>query len=770
MTYENIPHELKELNNWCCFRIESDGRGRTTKRPYNPITDTFSKSNDKSTWVSFEDAVSLSPNYDGVGFFFEEPYVGVDLDNIGSEIEAYQDNPDVDNIVSEFIEGLSTYAEISPSGNGLHLITKAKLPSGGRRRGNVEMYHSGRYFTVTGKHIGGYRHVNDEDIGQLEFLHKKYIQRPVNTEITNTSTGTGNNLPTDEIVKIAKQSKHGLRFATLYEGDWSQFYSSQSEADMAFASDLAFWTARDAKKMDAIFRKSNLFRDKWDEKRGDKTYGDITLDKAIESCSNEFIPETTDDDFQLYLLDDAVKPAKKKKFYSYDDTGNAERLRDRYGSLIRYNYTAKSWMYYDGKRWKYDDDGKMKHLVDKVIMELKNEQISYENYDGYAEEEVKKFRTRHWKDSRNHNKKENMLKETMHLLPTHNHDFDVDFSLINVQNGYIDLNTGELNEHTREKMFTKISNTEYTDKADAPLWESFLHDIFLGDVELIKFMQRAVGYSLSGFTSEQVMFVLYGNGRNGKSVFIDVLNEVFGSYATNIRPQAIMASKFSGSSGPTPEIAKLDGARFVTTTEPNEGDRFDEGLLKQLTGGDMVSARKLHENEFEFVPQLKLWMATNHKPYVRGTDDGIWRRFVIIPFNKQIPLHQVDKNLLFKLKKELPAIMKWCVDGYTEWKKIGLAEPEVVRRERDEYRNEMDPIEMFIEECCVKRNTDVSASVLFKAYDNWAKENNQYRMNSTKFGKEMKRHFPSKKSGVIKYVGLELLKEYNPNFIKLNLE
>ncbi|WP_237451492.1 phage/plasmid primase, P4 family, partial [Staphylococcus pseudintermedius] len=131
----------------------------------------------------------------------------------------------------------------------------------------------------------------------------------------------------------------------------------------------------------------------------------------------------------------------------------------------------------------------------------------------------------------------------------------------------------------------------------------------------------------------------------------------------------IMAGK--NNSDASPEIAKLDGARFVTTTEPNEGDRFDEGLLKQLTGGDKVSARRLYENEFEFTPQLKLWMATNHKPYVRGTDEGIWRRFVIIPFEKQIPLHEVDKDLTQKLKNELPAIIKWCVDGYLEWQRIG---------------------------------------------------------------------------------------------------
>ena len=584
----------------------------------------------------------------------------------------------------------------------------------------------------------------------------------------NLTKGFGNDLSVEQIIDTAKKSKNGLRFSTLFEGDWSQFYDSQSEADMAFTSDLAFWTARDPYKMDAIFRKSVLYRDKWDEQRGDDTYGNLTINKAIESCQNEFIPETTDTDFQIYIMDDAVKPAKKDKRYSYDDTGNAERLKDLFGDNIRYNYTSNAWMYYDGKRWKHDDTGKMKILADKVVDNMKNEKLFIA--EGVDEEEMKKFKHRHWKDSRNHNKKVNMMKECEHLLPVQNNDFDKDFNLFNVQNGYIDLRSGQLIDHDRNNFFTKISNVEFTDKADCPKWEEFLNDIFLGRQDLIDFIQRAVGYSLSGYTTEQVLFVLHGNGRNGKSVFIEVLNEIFGNYATNITPQAIMASKMGNNSGPTPEIAKLDGARFVTTTEPNEGDRFDEGLLKQITGGDKISARKLHENSFEFTPQLKLWMATNHKPYVRGRDEGIWRRFVIIPFEKQIPLNEIDKDLTKKLKQELPAIIKWCVDGYLEWQRIGLSEPAIIKEQRDEYRTEMDSIAAFIDECCEVGTTGkIKSSLMFAAYDEWARENNQYRMTNTKFGIEMSKKFKKITSNGVHYIGVGLLDDYNPNKIQLKL-
>lgn len=765
--YDKIPYELKELDQWCCFKIEEVENGRKTKRPYNPLTNNMAKSNDETTWVSFEDAANNLNGYDGIGFFFVEPYVGIDLDKVGNEIEEYLNDPDTNNIISEFINVLETYAEVSPSGTGIHLITKGELTKKGRRRGNVEIYDKGRFFTMTGKQIGGYNGINNDEYGQLNFLHNKYIAKhepDINNQ--NLRGGNGNDLTVEQIIDIAKKSKNSLRFTTLYEGDWEQFYSSQSEADLAFANDLAFWTARDPKKMDDIFRKSNLYRDKWDEKRGEETYGNITINTAIESCQNEFVPETTDDDFQIFIMDEAIKPAKENRSYSYDDTGNAERLRDKFGENIRYNYTSRLWMYYDGRRWKNDDTGRMKILTDKVAESIKKEKLF--KSEGIDPDDMEKYRYRHWKDTRNHNKKVNMLKECEHLLPVTNETFDKDFDLFNTQNGYLNLKTGELKEHDKQQYFTKISNVEYTDKSDCPKWEEFLNDIFLGNQELIKFIQRAVGYSLSGHTTEQVLMVLYGNGRNGKSVFLDILNEIFGNYATNIQPQAIMASKTQ--SDASPEIAKLDGARLVTTTEPNEGERFDEGLLKQLTGGDRVSARKLYENEFEFTPQFKLWMATNHKPYVRGRDDGIWRRFVIIPFEKQIPLKEIDRDLTNKLKKELPAIMKWCVDGFLEWQRIGLSEPAIIKEQRDEYRTEMDSTEAFIEECCnIDATKYVKTSELFKAYDMWARQNHQYKMSNRKFRSEMEKKFSVKKSSSEYYQGIEINDDSYPNKFSLNI-
>lgn len=757
MAYENIPYELKEVNNWVCWSLEDNSYGKATKKPIDPKTGEYAKSNDSTTWSDFETAVKSEKNYSGIGFMLGDGIFGIDIDDVSKEIEEYLKNDDIDNVVGEFIEALESYAEISPSGNGIHIISRGKLPEGGRRRGKVEMYEEKRFLTMTGRKIGGYNFVNDDsDYNKIGFLHNKYIGKPTQQEKTNMSSGLGNDLTIDEIIDVASKSKNGLRFKALYEGGWDQFYDSQSEADMAFVSDLAFWTARDYKKMDAIMRKSSLYRPKWDEKRGEQTYGDMTLQRAVDTCTNEFVPPQRDDDFNLYILEDSVQEVKKE-IYSHDDTGNAERLKNHFGSLIRYNFTAKKWLYYDGQIWTPDNSGRMKTLADEVVKRIKDEKVFVS--DDLDEEDAIKARQKHIKYSRNTTGKNNMLKECEHLLPIAPDKMDKDLDVFNIQNGYIDLKTGQLKEHDKTKFFTRISNTEYTDNADAPEWDKFLNDIFMGNQQLIKYIQRAIGYSLSGYTKEQVMFVLYGNGRNGKSVFLDILNEVFGTYAMNIKPDAIMVTK--NSSDATPEIAKLDGARLVTTTEPNEGERFDEGLIKQLTGGDRVTARKLYENEFDFTPQFKLWMATNHKPYIRGRDEGIWRRMVIIPFEKQIPLSEIDYDLTKKLKGELSAIMNWCVEGYLEWQRIGLAEPALIKAQRDSYRTEMDSIQAFIEECCaLHENAEIQAGIFFSMYDEWAKENNQHRMSSTKFGREISKRFSKmKKRGKVHYSGITINEE-----------
>ena len=741
--YDNVPQELKNLKHWCCFKLQKRGE-KLTKIPIDANTGNPGKSNDESTWSDFDTALNAINKFrcNGIGIYFKYPYFGIDIDDVPTDIKRYKNNDHENNIVSEFIEMMGSYAEISVSGNGIHIISKGILPEGGRRKGKVEMYSEGRFFTISDNIIGSYIDIaDDSDYGKVKYLHNKYIGESELIKNIPNDNKPGSDLTEEEIVRIASNSKNGLRFSMFLNGGWEQFYKSPSEARMALCNDLAFWTNRDFNKMDSIFRKSSVYDQKWDEKRGGSTYGDIHLNKAINECANVFNPQRESDDFNIYILENDIKKIKRN-FYSYDDTGNAERFFGIYGDAVRYNFNRKVWHFYDGKVWVVDQQGMVQKLVSDVIVKMKDEPIFVP--EGEGEEEMQKVFQKHIKSSRSNKSRKNMIEVVQHLIPIQPHVFDKSLDVFNVQNGYLDLKTGALHEHDKDKYFTRISPVEYTDKSDCPMWEEFLETIFNGDKSLINYIQTAVGYSLCGSTEEQVMFILYGNGRNGKSVFLNIITELFGNYTANISPDALMTKKANG--GANSEIARLDGVRLATTSESSDGDRLAEGLVKQLTGGDTITARFLYGNEFDFIPQFKLWMTTNHKPIIRGTDDGIWRRLAIIPFTKQIPLDKVEKNLTNKLKRELPAILNWALEGHLKWRSFGLQEPKIVRDQRSDYRKEMDVIECFIDDCCeVGKEKQVKSKVLYETYRDWARENGQYSMSSTKFGREVSKRFGKKR-------------------------
>ena len=384
---------------------------------------------------------------------------------------------------------------------------------------------------------------------------------------------------------------------------------------------------------------------------------------------------------------------------------------------------------------------------------MKNENTLWAEHEGgMYYDDFKK----HLKKTRSNNAKKAMIKELEHHVPILPKNMDTDKMLVNCKNGIIDLAKGQLISHNAEKFMTKMLNVPFNDNVGEPvLWLNFLNDIFNSDRELIRYIQKASGYSLSGLTSEQCVFFLYGTGRNGKSTFLEIIRYIMGDYATNIQPETIMV-KPSGSSANS-DIARLKGARLVTSVEPNEGMRINEGLLKQLTGDDIVTARKLYGDEFEFKPEFKLWMATNHKPIIRGTDTGIWRRIHIIPFTVSIPKEKVDKNLKYKLKAELPSILSWMAEGFRLWQSEGLDMPKVMKDAVDDYRHEMDVISAFTDACCITEG-EVRASVIYAVYSEWASENNEYRMSSTKFGAELSKRYEKfkGKGGCMYYKGITI--------------
>jgi len=764
VAYEHIPEELKQQKQWCVYRLVwNKERKKHTKIPVDPHTGNNGKSNDESTWSDYQTALSAIEKYkcNGLGFYFKKPYFGIDIDNIEGEIQRYLQGDIETNMMYEFVTSIKSYAEYSQSGNGIHIICKGKLPGHRRRKGNVEMYDSGRFFVMTGNTVDRkYNQVIEPSETTLKLLYNRYIGDDKIIQFNNQNASESKiDLSESEIVQKAYESKQGAKFKVFMDGGWEAFYDSQSEADIAFANMLAFWTGRDFEKMDSIFRDSSLFRQKFDERRPpNSTYGGNLLNKAIHECENTYTPSQSHG-FKIYIKEFEEK--KEDKYFSYDDTGNAERFMDVYGTLAKYSYINKRFYYYDGKYWQTDNTGEIPKMIDSTVDMMKNEKVSIPAECDEPEKIEEAFR-KHIKRSRGSAGKKAIREQIMHRMPVLPEEFDSDITLMNVQNGYLDLVDGSLHEHDISKMFTRISNIEYTDKIDAPQWIEFLNQIFDNNQDLIRYVQKAVGYSLTGSTREQCMFVLFGAGSNGKSVFLDTISYIMGSYATNMQADTIMIKGPSG--GANTDIARLKGARLVTSSEPNEGVRMDEGLVKQLTGGDKVTARFLYGEEFEFTPEFKLWLATNHKPIIRGTDDGIWRRMNLIPFTIQIPDHKKDKNLKYKLKRESVGILNWIVEGCLMWQREGLKRPKIVEDASKEYREEMDVTSSFINDCCeLAIGVKVSAKELFQAYKNWADDNGQYSMNSTKFGKEMGNKFNKKKShGSIVYEGIKLNSEKEP--------
>ena len=739
--YELIPDEMKAMPRWICWRAVPDPKAHSgiSKQPVNPRTGGMAQSNNPQTWADFETAVAASVDYAGIGFMFSgSGYVAIDIDDRPAEIEDYR-HGSYDNIFGQMNDALQTYAEFSQSGNGIHFIGRGTLPDKdfNNRDMGVEMYTGARFFVMTGNLCTDYVDISDitEAVKPFYEKYRTKSKSKAQSEPVGQYQLSERSMTAAEIIDRAKASRQGAKFAALYSGDTSD-YTSPSEADMAFCNMLAFWCQGDIQQMDEIFRSSGLMREKWDRRQSGTTYGAITLQKAIDGLSTVYNGNGSSGDtgysISIRQTAETAAPSVRGKMYRFDDTGNAERLFDAFGNMLRFCYTDKKWLYYYEGKWYTDNIGYIRQLADSATMLQEQERVLYAHDD-----DMLKAFDRHLKKSRSFAGKTNMIREAEHYAPILPQNLDRNRSVIGAKNGIIDLKTGELLPHDREAYITKQTTVPYNPNAPEPkLWLTFLSDIFGGDPYMLDYIQKCVGYSLTGSTSEQCAFFLFGTGRNGKSTFLEIVRGILGDYATNIQPQTIMVNPKSGNA-PTSDIARLKGARLVTSVEPNEGMRLDEGLLKQLTGDDVVTARKMFSEEFEFKPEFKLWMATNHKPLIRGTDTGIWRRIHLIPFEVQIPIERVDKKLKYKLVKESEGILKWAVQGCLKWSNEGLSMPAKVLDAVREYQHEMDVISAFLDACCVLGEGETKASRLYAVYAKWAEEHNEYLMSSTKFGTEM---------------------------------
>jgi len=349
-------------------------------------------------------------------------------------------------------------------------------------------------------------------------------------------------------------------------------------------------------------------------------------------------------------------------------------------------------------------------------------------------------------------------------VPVRIEELDRQPFLFNTLNGTLDLRTGHARAHDPKDMLTKISPVAFDPQAACPRWHAFLRKAMDGDEEMIGYLQRVIGYAATASIREQVAFILWGGGANGKSTFLEVVKAALGDYAVSTKGATIMAGARPESGGsPDPQIIALVGSRMVIAVETDEFGKLDEGRVKSLTGGDTITARFMRGEWFEFKPTFKIWLATNHRPVIRGTDNAIWDRIRLIPFTVSIPPEERIPRSRFmeKIAPELPGILAWLVQGARDWARFGLGTPQGVRKATEGYREDMDILGGFLSECCiVSKNSQAPAKDLYNAYLKWSDANGGRSISQTRFGTSLSERGFSKQrgnGGRIIWIGIGLL-------------
>jgi putative DNA primase/helicase len=443
-----------------------------------------------------------------------------------------------------------------------------------------------------------------------------------------------------------------------------------------------------------------------------------------------------------------VPIGKHFKRFNLTDLGNAERLIGYYGEMLHYCYERKRWLVWNGKVWEWDAGDRVAALAKLAVRNIYHE----------AGDELDEKRR---KDIANHAARSEFdprltgminLAQSETGVPIKLTELDSNHWLFNCLNGTIDLKTGKLLPHQKEDLIMVLVPIDYAPDARCDLWLKFLEQVTGGDTDLVSYLQRAVGYSLTGDTRSQTMFFLYGLGSNGKSTFITTIRKLTGGYGAKANTSLFMA-KEKNSGGPSEDLANLQGKRFVMASEIEDGRRLAVVLIKEMTGGELIRADRKYEHEIEFQPVHKIWLVGNHKPVIIDTTLSIWRRVKLIPFTVTIGNKEIDPELPVRLEAELPGILVWAVKGCMEWQKYGLREPKAVTNATFDYRHEQDILGDFIDDCCLLKPTAaVSKHELKAAYEEWCNNSgNQPVSQKTIRTRLIERGITEGKSGGTRY-------------------
>ncbi len=435
------------------------------------------------------------------------------------------------------------------------------------------------------------------------------------------------------------------------------------------------------------------------------------------------------------------------------EAGDAEHFACEFGDKVRFDYRRGRWLVFMGHRWVPDPDGELQRLALKAMRLRQMKSLGIQD----SGDRKKHFKWALQGESRSRIQNMLALAQSMPPIRDSGDNWDSNPWKLGVENGVVNLRTGGMRKGRPEDRITMSTRAPYDPAATCPLWERTVSEIFGGDWALIDYVQRALGYSLTGMTHEQCLFMNWGDGANGKGTLINTVAWELGDYADDLPFSALELKQRASIPN---DVAKLVDKRFVTSSETSGDVRLNEARIKALTGCDPITARFMHRNFFTFQPAAKFWLATNHKPVVQDTSYGFWRRIRLVPFTQRFTGKQDDRTLKEKLKAEAPGILRWLVDGCLKYQKKGLNPPRAVQDATKTYEKESDPLSEFFKDCCViAKNRNIAAQDLYRAYGDWCENGGGERMSQRRFGPEIRNRFPAEeRSHRVTYFGIGLRK------------
>lgn len=738
--YEDLTPEIINQGKFCLWKYETVS-GRKTKVPYQ-VNGMRADSTNPDNFSSFYKALEVADQYDGIGIGVFEPFIAIDIDHC-------VENGKLSELASEIAKTFIAYTEYSPSGTGLRIIGTLENYHYDKERYYIhnskiglEIYAHGctnKFVTLTGNRLnhisyGGMR-IKPE---KLDAILAKYMSRPVKNTVRDVGDVPGSCLSDEEVLKHASSAKNAQKFKELWDGRYAKDVTdeSQQEYDLALCSLLAFWCGGDMDQMDRLFRQSGLYREKWE--RDD--YRTATLVKAVTGCNTFYKPqELYMEDNSAYVLEAlfGIDPANNAR-YPGNDLGFGRLYADVFKDTARYVPERKKWYTYDGSRW-IPDVGSLKAM--ELCKSLADALLHYTA--NLPSSEMKDFWIDMCKKWNNRRYRETYLKEAQSVYPISMEEFDADKYLLNCKNGTLNLKTGEFKNHSPEDKLTKMAPVDYDPYARNGRWDSFIKEVMSDDAEKALFLQKVLGYGISGDTRHECMFFLYGETtRNGKGTLMESILSVLGDYGKATRPETIAQKQNVNSQAPSEDIARLAGIRFANISEPSRGLYLNTAQVKSMTGNDTLNARFLNENSFDFKPQFKLYVNTNYLPVINDLTLFSSGRVIVIPFDRHFEEWEQDKSLKedFNRPEAKSAILNWLIEGFNLLQEEGMVQPDSVKKAIQEYEYESNKLVQFKDECLIPfTGYRLKAKEVYEAYKTWNEKNGYYAESYKNFMPELRK-------------------------------